>query len=344
MLENEYGLRLPRKPATPAWWQSPIFCGWGEQISLGFRDHGNVDGVDVRPYCTQAIHDEWMDIFRSHGIRPGQIIIDDGWQRDGTLGDLFVDENRWPDLRGWIESRRAEGIRSILWMCAWNREGVPDDECITNKDGKAVNVDPTNPNYECCLREMVRRMLSDEPGCHNADGIKVDGLLGCLTGSDSRNQGNIWGLELQRTLIQIIYSEAKRHKPDAMIGSFFANPYLAEFSDVSRTADHYSIKGSPESTMIHRARILSIGQPGRPIDTDSVFNYDLRDNWIDMMESQLACGIPSLYNAKYVRHRRPFMRPYIEEMTDAHYRVIRRVFEKQWDRIQGKGKKKKGKK
>ena len=53
VLEKEYGLKLPApRERNPDWWSTPIFCGWGEQMSLGFRDHGNVEGVDV----AQVLH------------------------------------------------------------------------------------------------------------------------------------------------------------------------------------------------------------------------------------------------------------------------------------------------
>ena len=334
LLEKHYRLSLLRqKKKVPTWWNSPIFCGWGEQMSLGYRNHGNVDGVQVGKYCTQELHDRWLDILRQHQIRPGQIIIDAGWERPGSTGDLMVNESRWPDLRGWIEARREEGIRTHLWMCAWNRDGVPDDECITRADGTPVAPDPTNPKHEHRLRAMVRRLLTDAPSGYNADGLKIDGQMNCPVGPGLRNTENLWGLELQRRFLAIVHDEAKACKPEAMIGTFFANPYLANLSDVVRTADQFSIKSSPEDTMRHRARLLSIAMPGCPIDTDHAYWYDLRENWIDIMRAQLTCGIPCMYHVQYVWHKRPFCRPYIEEMTDSDYREIRKVFDEQWRRI-----------
>ncbi len=335
VLEKDYGIKLNRKRRFPKWWRTPIVCGWGEQMSLGYKHEGNLEGVNVDKYCTQAAHDEWLDILRKHDIRAGQLIIDAGWQADGTIGDMFPHEQRWPDLRGWIDQRRSEGLRTILWMCAWNRQGVPDSECITNAEGKAVNVDPTNPAYEKRLRAMIRRLVSSEEGCYNADGVKIDGEMGCPTGPGLKNCGNVWGLELQRAYMGIVYDELKKHKPDAWVGAFQANPYMAQFSDVVRTADLFSVKSSPEDTMIHRAKILSITQPGCPIDTDHAFLYDVRDNWIDIMQAQLRWGIPCLYHFKYVWHKRPFVRPYLEEMTDAHYAAVAKAFKSYWKKLEG---------
>jgi hypothetical protein len=334
VLESEYGLTLQRKRKMPLWWRSPIFCGWGEQMSLAFRDSGNLGtGPGANTYCTQALHDEWMEIMRKHDIHPGQIIIDAGWEKPGATGDMYVDEGRWPDLRGWIEARRKEGIRTILWMCAWNRDGVPDEECVKDKDGKVVNVDPTNPAYEKRLRAMVRRMISDEPGCYGGDGVKIDGELSCPIGPGLVNHENVWGLELQRRYMQIVHDEAKKHKPDALVGTFMANPYMADLSDVVRTADMFGIKGSPKDVMVHRGKIISIAMPGCPIDTDHTFWYDQTDNWIDIMPAMLEVGIPCLYHADYVWHKRPFTWTYMERMTDEHYAVVSKVFKQYWKRL-----------
>lgn len=338
-LEKDYGLKLPRKRSVPDWWKSPIFCGWGEQMSLQFKEHGNLEGGDNGQYATQKLHDEWLEIFRKHKIRPGQIIIDAGWEAPKTQGDMVVREERWPDLRGWIDARHDEGIRTILWINAWVRDGVPDDECMT-KDGKPFNIDPSNPKFEKRLRGMIRRLLSSDAGCYNAAGVKIDGGINCPIGPGLKNYGNLWGMELHRHYTWIIRDEAKKHKPDALIGTFAANPYVADLSDVVRTADMFSIKATPHDTMFHRARLIAITQPGCPIDTDHTFWYDIRDNWIDIMPAQLEVpgGVPCLYHAKYAWHKRPFTRPYIEEITDQQYKVIRKVFDTQWKRIEGKGK------
>lgn len=335
LLRRDYGLPTPSWRGAPAWWRSPIFCGWGEQMSLAFREHGNFDGVSNEVYCTQARHDGWLARLRRHGIRPGQVIVDAGWQRAGTTGDLVADEARWPDLRGWIQARRLEGLRTLLWMCAWNREGVPDDECITDAEGRPVNVDPTHPDYERRLRAMVRRLVSDAPGCYGADGVKVDGLTGCPMGPGLHNRGNLWGFELQRRLLGVIHDEVKRHKPDAVVGTFVAHPYLADLTDVARCGDLFSIRAAPADEMRHRARVLAIAHgPDCPIDADHAFWYDQTDDWTGIFRHQLACGLtPSLYHAQWVWHKRPFAAPWLEQMTDACYDAIRRAFGTQWRRI-----------
>ena len=60
----------------------------------------------------------------AHRIRPGQIIIDAGWQKPGTGGDMQVDESRWArTCAAGSRPAGARGIRTILWMMDWLREG-----------------------------------------------------------------------------------------------------------------------------------------------------------------------------------------------------------------------------
>ena len=125
------------------------------------------------------------------------------------------------------------------------------------------------------------------------------------------------------------YARSMGESPLAFVGSARVG------DDVVRTADLFSVKSSPEDTMIHRAKILSITQPGCPIDTDHAFLYDVRDNWIDIMQAQLRWGIPCLYHFKYVWHKRPFVRPYLEEMTDAHYAAVAKAFKSYWKKLEG---------
>ncbi|MDD5704513.1 MAG: hypothetical protein PHR35_01205 [Kiritimatiellae bacterium] len=95
---------------------------------------------------------------------------------------------------------------------AWSTEGLPAEECVL-RDGAPVACDITHPKYERRFSEMVRRWFSAGPDGLNADGVKVDGSLSLPTGPGLKNHGNLWGLELQRRYLSILYEEAKRCEP-----------------------------------------------------------------------------------------------------------------------------------
>jgi hypothetical protein len=105
------------------------------------------------------------------------------------------DPEKWPDMRGWIESCHRRGVRVFVWAPAWATEGLPVEECIT-RDGKPVVCDITNPKHLQRFRETIRRWFSAAPDCLNADGIKLDGQLSVPTGPNLRSHGDIWGLQV----------------------------------------------------------------------------------------------------------------------------------------------------
>lgn len=73
---------------------------------------------------------------------------------------------------GFIRKQHASGKKVLLWLKAWDPEGVPGEECITNAGGFALSVDPSNPIYEERLRRSIRMMLFADG--YDADGFKVD--------------------------------------------------------------------------------------------------------------------------------------------------------------------------
>jgi hypothetical protein len=321
-LVDGYGLKLHIKRKTPDWWIEPIFCGWGEQMSMGTWEYGNKGDLPLGKYCTQANHDKWLGILDKYDIPAKTIIIDADWS---AKGDRLVNTELWPDLRGWIDKQHSRGIRTLLWFCAWRIWDATDDECIT-RDGKPITIDPSNPKYEKRLRRMMHWMLSPDKGCLNADGVKIDGSLQYPLGPNAVNYGNLWGLELQKRYIGIIYSAAKEAKEDSIVSTFFANPYMSDVCDMVRAADMYTIKGTPESSLIHRARIMKIGMPGCLLDTDWQFKYDKRDNWEEIMKTQLKLGIPCAYHIEKVHHFRPFTIPYFDNFNEARYKLMSKLW------------------
>ena len=116
---------------THDWWADPIFCTWHEQVARGqqkiaggIRGMGQQeDGARYNDECTQANVERWLHILHAHGITPGTIILDANWQKD--LGCNFADPAKFPDLRGFIDERHRENQHVVLWMAAWNTEGLP---------------------------------------------------------------------------------------------------------------------------------------------------------------------------------------------------------------------------
>ncbi len=292
----------------PAWWREPIFCGWGEQCYLAAVEEGRAPD-----FARQELYEQIVRTLERNGIYPGTITIDDKWQ--STYGNNCADREKWPDLEGFIREQHSAGRRVLLWLKAWDCEGLPADECIRNARGLPLTVDPSNPRYEKRLREQVRRMLSSRG--YDADGFKIDFSARIPSGPGICTFGDVWGLELMKLYLGIIYDEAKKCKRDALVITHTAHPYLADVVDMIRLND-INMGKDVLKAMEQRARIAEIACPGALIDTD---NWPITDraSWREYVRLQPELGVPSLYYATHIDSTG-------EELRPEDYQLVREVW------------------
>lgn len=304
---------IPNAAYTPAWWRTPIFCGWGAQCYLSALESGHAPN-----YARQENYEHFMEALRQHDLNPGIVVLDDKWQ--ASYGENRVDENKWRDVRGFIDGQHALGRKVLLWYKAWDAEGLPVEECVTHAGGLPISVDPSSPAYEQRLRASIRHMLS--PDGYDADGFKIDFTARMPSGYGLQAHGELWGLELMKRYLWIIYSEAKQVKPDALVMSHTPHPYLADVLDMIRLND-INMGSDVNRAMQHRARIARLACPEAIIDTD---NWPITDKatWRRYMEIQAGLGVPSLYYATHIDSTR-------EPLDEADYALIRQV----WAAAQG---------
>lgn len=284
LYENDLAIR-PSRTQSP-WWTRPIFCGWGQQNMTAVARGGSGS-----QYARQDIYDGFLQMLEERNVNPGTLVIDDKWQ--SHYGTFEVDSEKWPDLRGWIDGQHARDRKVILWFGCWTPEGLPEEECIL-KDGQVACVDPSNPAYEARLRAAIRRMLGAGDGCYNADGFKVDWTNGMPVGHGFKIHGNLWGIELLKRLHWIIYDEAKKTKPDALIITHAANPYFADVTDMLRLNDISAVQRGVVDIMRHRQKLALAANPDWLIDCDNS-SMPTVEEWRDYMQAQPELGVPSLY-------------------------------------------------
>lgn len=329
-------LSKPQRIKPAVWWHEPIYCTWHDQVALAqgnamnFRTQGGPSATD---FCTQKRTEAWVRTLIKHGCKPGIVILDAAWQKHLNTAD--PDTRKWPDLRGWIEQCHARQMHVFLWTAAWSPEGLPKDECVT-RNGVPVAGDITNPKYERRFREMVRRWFSSASEALNADGIKVDGLLSLPTGPGLKNHGNLWGLELQRRYLAVLHEEVKRCRHDVCVSTFVAQPYLAPFTDMVRIADMYTSRLTAYETMLHRAEVYRQTMPYALIDTDGQITHYVLDDYASELAEQARIGIPTLYNAEWVRRHRFFLPAQMHRLTRADYAKFARVFRAHRNRANGR--------
>jgi hypothetical protein len=294
----------------PVWWREPIFCGWGAQCALAAAEGGK-----AQDYSRQERYEAFLNTLEESSICPGVVVLDDKWQKH--YGTNQVDPSKWPDLPGFIRRRHAAGGHVLLWLKAWDPEGLPVEECVTNRAGRLVSFDPTSPAFEARLRAAVRQMIS--PDGYGADGFKVDFTARIPAGPGLRIAGSAWGLELMRRYLEILAAEARQIKPDALIMTHTPNPYLADVTDMIRLND-INCGVDVNQAMTIRARIARIACPEAVIDTD---NWPIanRADWRRYLMLQPELGVPSLYFTDSLDASR-------EPLEAEDYTLIREVWQR----------------
>ncbi len=347
--KNNY-LRQEQNKTIPNWWREPLFCGWG-QMRYDYRfdhdGHENDSFINVTFYCTEKLYRNYVASMAEHNINPGTIIIDMGWAEQPALHT--PSKKRWSDMRGFIEEQHQLGRKVLLWYTPVVTEGLPLEACMT-LSGKPVCPDPTSPAYIEILENEIRRMVSADVDCLNADGFKIDftqntpsengrftgyinNFWGLINESNAKylyaplgqrtelikTHDSKWGVEILKAYIRLIYQSMKKYKPDSMLITHTANPYFAEVVDVLRLND---LDGECEDVlgvMHNRAKIAKMCSKNWLIDTDNDLMVD-KDRWRAYIKLQPQLGIPDTYYINAIANS-------LETFDDSDYDLLRQI----WD-------------
>lgn len=278
--------RLPEegRPAPADWWTRPIFCGWGAQSALCGKYQKPAPAL-----AYQKFYEDFTDSLDEKHINPGTIVIDDKWQ--AAYGLNTVDTEKWPDMRGFIRRMHDRGRKVLLWLKAWDPEGVPAELCIRDWKDRPIAIDPSNPAYRRLFAEACREMLSPED--LDADGFKIDFTARIPACAGTKRARSTFGLELMRDYLSMVYDAAKATKGDALVMCHCPHPYLADKLDMIRLNDVNT--GRPVNPqMTHRANLVKAVLPDRLIDTDN-WPMPSKQAWLDYVRIQPELGVPSLY-------------------------------------------------
>jgi hypothetical protein len=263
------------------WHHLPVFCGWAEQTT-----RATPYGRDANAESTQRNYEAWVAELERRKLPEGTIIIDDKWQKG--YGAFDVDPGKWPDLKGFVEAQHAHGRHVLLWIPVAHSDGLPSELCVRGEQGKCIAPDLGNPAYETFLRARIRYLVETV----GVDGFKEDwvwapNVAGLPVPSE------IAGIEAVRHFQQILYTEAHRWKPDAMVETQTANAAFRDSSDVLRLNDIWYATRDVVGTMRERARIAHISG-WELVDTDNASSTTL-ETWWGYMQVQPSIGIPALY-------------------------------------------------
>ena len=280
--------RRADRSQVPQWWKRPIFCGWGEQDSL-LKKYG---GTRPGDFATQRDYESMSARLDEMGLHPGCIIIDGKWQK--LYGDALPDNEKWPDMRMFVDREHEKGRKVVLWFRSWYPEGLLQGECVEYLY-TACAADPTSEAYREHMRNNIRILLSSEPGCCNCDGFKID-FANCMPLGKyvSCHEPGVYGVELLKRFFMLIRECAKQVKPDALINCSCAHPYFDEVTDQCRMHDYWGTMRNAPEIYLHRTKLAAAAMPGVLLDMDAGGTGSRRDfhRWI---RSQGQMGIPDLY-------------------------------------------------
>ena len=262
------------------WHHLPIFCGWAEQTVESVPN-----GIAPNTLSTQENYETWLAALEKRDLPIGTVVIDDKWQ--SRYGTFEIDQAKWPDLKAFVAAQHAKGRHVLLWVPLAHPEGLPSDLCVMAQ-GKCVVANVGAPEYEAYLRPRIRHLV-DEVGI---DGFKEDWVDAPAVPGLSL-AGSAFGIEFVRRFQWILWSEAHKWKPDAMVETQTPNAIFRESSDLIRLNDiWYATRDVPD---ILRTRAAIAHASGWSlVDTDNASSTTLRD-WWSYMQAQPSIGIPALY-------------------------------------------------
>ena len=145
------------------------------------------------------------------------------------------------------------------------------------------------------MKETIRRLLSDEAGCYNCDGFKID-FANCMPLGKyvQTHEEGVCGVELLRRFMTMMRDFAKAVKPDALINCSCAHPYFDELVDQARLHDYDGQQRSALQVLGYRAKLYAAALPDVIIDTDAG-GIGTRREFERWVKGCAALGVPDLY-------------------------------------------------
>ena len=228
-----------------AWWARPIFCTWGEQSQIG-------DAWDPeKTPLTAANVRQWVATVREKtGVNDFTVVIDSPWFQ--KYGDFTADLHRFGStdgLRALINDLHGAGHRVLLWFTPFKIDldsdiALTEPDCLlldaqgnrTLTDEHAGFRDYTSAVARNTLLNNLRYCLSPDAACLDADGLKIDFVHDNPHPGKCRPRNPRWGIgdEHWANLLRHLHEDAHRVKPDCLITTTGAMPYLARHTDMLR--------------------------------------------------------------------------------------------------------------
>jgi hypothetical protein len=267
----------PKTKKTYSWHTGNLYCTWTDQCfrskaarqaELNEQDAMAATAINV---MNESLVREALAVIKRENLPFRTFLLDDGWQI--ARGQWEAHPGRFPDLRGVIDEIHDAGMKVILWW-AWPEiydEAKVNPEFLIdagkrNRHGRRI-WDFSNPKTQQeYLEPLLRKFLSSEPGCYDADGIKTD-FMADKVHADMPLHDHQWRGEENyfHRLYERIHKTMKKYKPDACHIGCAGHPWLSQFMDVNRT---YDVANSDPREHLNRGLMLRATAPATPVAFD----------------------------------------------------------------------------
>ena len=263
-LSDALGLTVKKSPDHPAWWTHPHYKLWDEMARLQkmavftYDDDGNPHTV----LTTENVL-KWLNRVREHTrIKELNLFFDQTYFY--KYGDMrVIDELGGTEgFRKLIDHLRDEGTRVALYL---HMVHVSEDiDYLKENPGAVVqhktdpdfhfqhgvtvgkaglrHIDWTHPKGRDFIRSWVEFILSDKPGCLNADWLALNNNLG-VDPRIWKFHDPDWGIGdlQQKKATELVYQWAKEIKPDCMVRRQSPiDAYMQPFCDRANMCEHWN--------------------------------------------------------------------------------------------------------
>jgi hypothetical protein len=263
-ISDSLGLTVEKSPRHPAWWSQPHYKLWDELARHQDLRTFTFD-EDGRPHTvlTTGNVTRWLDRVREHTrIHDLNLFFDQVYFH--KYGEMrVIDELGGNEgFRALIDRLRGEGTRVALYLHLYcvsedldfvreNPDAVAKhktDPDYSHDHGVSVGkaglqlLDWTHPEGRRFMRRWVEFILSDKPGCLNADWLALNNNVGV----DPRHfdfHDPDWGIGdlQQKKVTELIYGWAKEIKPDCMVRRQSPmDAYMQPFCDRANMCEHWN--------------------------------------------------------------------------------------------------------
>lgn len=315
-------------PVVPREWRRPMFCGWGQQQvwCRTAESNGKLPFIDqlVSPaaesMASEASYRKMVEMLEKADLPFGTLTIDAAWSTRMCIPT--PDPAKWKDLKGFIAEQHTKGRKVLLWLGTWNPISLPPAMHMKHEPGLKDVLDPTAPAFRRELVRCIHHAIS--PDGLDADGFKID-----FTGDMPRGPGYhphrpLWGLELLRDYVGLIYRTLKRAKRSAVLQTHCAHPLFADITEILRLNDIFNDKTDVRPSMRHRSEMARLASGNWLIDTDND-PFISTAAWWDYVRFQPEIGVPSLYTITHMaRSTERVPREYLKKLSRIWHAYLRR--------------------